>query len=302
MRGAPGNIPSRQASSPRFNPRSPCGERPAQSCLSSRTATRFNPRSPCGERPFPVTIWAGLSPFQPTLPLRGATCAIFCALMATCFNPRSPCGERRSQLAVKRQTALVSTHAPLAGSDQPLMVVSGTVGGVSTHAPLAGSDLTLTWRTARIICFNPRSPCGERLEYGDEYEVVHQVSTHAPLAGSDAGTGRGARCATGFNPRSPCGERPRQGLYDARGVGVSTHAPLAGSDSAFSQFKGLFQFQPTLPLRGATGVLLVPSQVALVSTHAPLAGSDIAEMFLRVKPASFNPRSPCGERQHIVSG
>ena len=150
-----------------------------------------------------------LLPFQPTLPLRGAT---------------------RSRRHL-RHGQRVSTHAPLAGSDyvslrvrpsassfQPTLPLRGATLDflfgqnlsflVSTHAPLAGSDMsspywvvgrhtfqpTLPLRGATTCCaasaswthsFNPRSPCGERL-----------LSATWPSKGS-----------TSFNPRSPCGER-----------------------------------------------------------------------------------------------
>ena len=78
------------------------------------------------------------------------------------FNPRSPCGERPMHPVVDALAVLVSTHAPLAGSDlesasldvarfmfQPMLPLRGAtspsaavddLGDVSTHAPLAGSD------------------------------------------------------------------------------------------------------------------------------------------------------------------
>ena len=191
---------------------------------------------------------------------------------------------------------MVSTHAPLAGSD----CLSGLLSGariVSTHAPLAGSD-----RRCRRRC-PPR-----------------RVSTHAPLAGSDSAFAvpnwhtrqfqptlplRGAtfvqvgyrcRCFC-FNPRSPCGER-HGGLGSAsRRVVVSTHAPLAGSDQTIlPSYPVEWQFQPTLPLRGATHLEVALVVEELVSTHAPLAGSDLRHEGIDPAGESFNPRSPCGER------
>ena len=145
-----------------FNPRSPCGERPAifprslgtstfQSTLSLRRATgnlrirefhgkNFNPRSPCGERP----DLPGIGGPKPD------------------FNPRSPCGERRrgifirfpinifqSTLSLRRATMveayqdgvqLISIHALLAESD---LVFEGFTQeqAISIHALLAESDL-----------------------------------------------------------------------------------------------------------------------------------------------------------------
>ena len=61
-------------------------------------------------------------------------------------------------------------------------------------------------------------------------------------------------------------------------------------------------FQPTLPLRGATRLAIAPRTPFSVSTHAPLAGSDARTRPRWTATASFNPRSPCGERHaHHVS-
>ena len=169
-----------------FNPRSPCGER-REPPLGLGCPSGFNPRSPCGERRL-------LARLERSAPL--------------CFNPRSPCGERPYKQEKARAATLVSTHAPLAGSD-----LGGHDGlahvGVSTHAPLAGSDaVSSCFGHCPLMGFNPRSPCGERLS-------------------RIAFTRRARRR---FNPRSPCGERPRPTSCRRRPI----------------------EFQPTLPLRGAT--------------------------------------------------
>ena len=103
-----------------------------------------------------------------------------------------------------------------------------------------------------------------------------------------------------FNPRSPHGERhtarPKNGgLKD-----ISTHAPRTGSDKqVWLANRMAFEFQPTLPARGATpsatrafgtsrfqptlparGATAADDQrVAAVgiSTHAPRTGSDLAQ-------------------------
>ena len=56
-----------------FNPRAPCGARLFMRFLTAN-AENFNPRAPCGARLHtgsPCTIH---QKFQPTRPLRGATC------------------------------------------------------------------------------------------------------------------------------------------------------------------------------------------------------------------------------------
>ena len=59
-----------------------------------------------------------------------------------------------------------------------------------------------------MLDFNPRSPCGERLQL--PYAVVQSglISIHAPRVGSDLRLLRFAISDLHFNPRSPCGERP----------------------------------------------------------------------------------------------
>ena len=85
--------------------------------LSSIFFKNFNPRSPYGERP-PRRISSGLhTQFQSTLPLRGATMAVFEDL----------------------DSWLISIHAPLTGSDKRLPLKS-TLIPISIHAPLTGSD------------------------------------------------------------------------------------------------------------------------------------------------------------------
>ena len=211
----------------------------------------FNPRSPCGERP---------EPKRTTLTKEG-------------FNPRSPCGERYHG-PQSDPGRLVSTHAPLAGSDEG-QIAPSQPDLVSTHAPLAGSDRQAPWCTCagagfnpRSPCgerrppaagvaslpmsFNPRSPCGERPRVRARTRVSHGFNPRSPCG--ERPRRRPCGCGTGcFNPRSPCGERPGCASSRSSSGTVSTHAPLAGSDTAFSP-SGLIE--------------------QLVSTHAPLAGSD----------------------------
>ena len=59
-------------------------------------------------------------------------------------------------------------------------------------------------------------------------------------------------------------------------------------------------FQPTRPLRGATGVRRVCIRTTLISTHAPLAGRDRVLVSLVPITSNFNPRAPCGARQHAA--
>ena len=191
---------------------------------------------------------------------------------------------------------MVSTHAPLAGSD----CLSGLLSGariVSTHAPLAGSD-----RRCRRRC-PPR-----------------RVSTHAPLAGSDSAFAvpnwhtrqfqptlplRGAtfvqvgyrcRCFC-FNPRSPCGERRQRQTCSLMTGGFNPRSPC-GERLWLSRPPCRRRcFNPRSPCGERHGGLGSASRRVVVSTHAPLAGSDLRHEGIDPAGESFNPRSPCGERR-----
>ena len=160
------------------------------------------------------------------------------------FNPRSPCGERHKHYH-SPQGHLFSTHAPLAGSDyrwshgaRPLVLFLPTlphelvhfVRPVSTHALLAGSDGLLA------------------LGVGE----AAPVSTHAPLAGSDWATNTQQFKPACFNPRSPCGEGCRRRCATGCSSSFNPRSPCGERRSCTSGMIWDGQFQPTLPLRGAT--------------------------------------------------
>ena len=183
-------ICSREKASADFNPRSPCGERPRaawvhfvditisihaprvgsdldamraanaifafQSTLPVWGATRFsnsiagadsnfNPRSPCGER---RSIRRKPSDFL-------------------YFNPRSPCGERLLRITRPEFVNVISIHAPRVGSDAYALIGSTCEKVFQSTLPVWGA----TWCARRAAGFradfNPRSPCGERLNRSD---------------------------------------------------------------------------------------------------------------------------------------
>ena len=128
-----------------------------------------------------------------------------------------------------------------------------------------------------------------------------------------------------FDPRSPCGERPLAFRHRRQGLAISIHAPRAGSDpSLYLRASGIFLFQSTLPVRGATSKINLTNKPICISIHAPRAGSDTSsadicalrfefQSTLPVRGATvsvfqrlitfryFNPRSPCGERPLMLS-
>ena len=74
---------------------------------------------------------------------------------------------------------------------------------------------------------------------------------------------------------------------------ISTHAPPEGSDiDDFAALLNCEEFQPTLPLRGATTTYRMTFDRFRISTHAPPEGSDGFVDFIQAYVFYFNPRSP----------
>ena len=145
--------------------------------------------------------------------------------------------------------------------------------------PVWGATATTPCTPSFWMCFNPRSPCGERRETLHETHETVIVSIHAPRVGSDkqpdllelseivsihaprVGSDRKEvpLCLTTsrFNPRSPCGER--------RHTKMST------------DYSGCFN--PRSPCGERRTYRTFCEVAAGVSIHAPRVGSDAGEQF-----------------------
>ena len=150
--------------------------------------------------------------------------------------------------------------------------------------------------------FYPRSPCGERRRKGPRRRVLSGISIHALLAESDVmhaliladamlflstlslrrATSQqpdGTTRTTYFYPRSPCGERRSPVSASTNFAWISIHALLAESDFyVFMTSQKILKFLSTLSLRRATYL-------------GAWKSCDVCY---------FYPRSPCGERQHLL--
>ena len=132
-----------------FNPRSPCGERRADS-HSSRPSFHFNPRSPCGERQVISMKWRNGKFISIHAPRVGSDMVYSCwGIQADYFNPRSPCGERHLGGRRMQINVHISIHAPRVGSDKRLIIHLGNH-SISIHAPRVGSDLVLNLLFCRM--------------------------------------------------------------------------------------------------------------------------------------------------------
>ena len=162
-----------------FNPRTPCGVRRAVRRVK-RFQDHFNPRTPCGVRPISWPRSATKLPFQSTHPMRGAT-ERHCprGSDAADFNPRTPCGVRHDRRDRAFQRGHISIHAPHAGCDliDKLQTFSNFI---SIHAPHAGCDAVQGRMVSGRHHFNPRTPCGVRLRlrYQHAIKILGSVTTN----------------------------------------------------------------------------------------------------------------------------
>ena len=84
--------------------------------------------------------------------------------------------------------------------------------------------------------------------------------------------------------------------YASRGSLFQPTLPVRGATGLQEAMKTAVEFQPTLPVRGATIPLPLATLIDIISTHAPRAGSDGVRVRCPGTVSDFNPRSPCGER------
>ena len=214
--------------------------------------------------------------FQSALPLRGATISSPGFASRVRFQSALPLRGATTAADAGVYVLLISTRAPLAGSDAPYSAPAHrrlhfnprSPGGERRPEPVSPSI-----RTGHLY---QRSPCGERRPGRQGNAKPYPISIRAPLAGSDsalsfssslpwisiraplAGSDRGRatarRCTGDFNPRSPCGERLFACANPPKTRFISIRAPLAGSDNhTLDNYNVSAGFQSALPLRGATG-------------------------------------------------
>ena len=147
------------------------------------------------------------------------------------------------------------------------------------------------------------SPCGERRLLPRLRRRLQGISIHAPRVGSDNGGGNrylhtkisihAPRVGSDFAIKSctPCIERFQSTL------------PVWGATLLVLVTDILVIFQSTLPVWGATTWTGLPTDTSpVISIHAPRVGSDGGRAWSAYTGRRyFNPRSPCGERRDAES-
>ena len=260
----------------------------------------FNPRSPHGERPGESSISSQLSQFQSTLPARGAT-AIFSAVAfsSSLFQSTLPARGATDLCAGDGLLLHISIHAPRTGSDLRAGG-AGCDGQISIHAPRTGSDpgSPAERRNDYISIHAPRT--GSDMKRWDYWERQAEFQSTLPARGATHLTSANTKTDGYFNPRSPHGERPacrcraNCGAYKFQSTLPARGATRTYTISApFSE-----HFNPRSPHGERHGGHENRFHLVLISIHAPRTGSDLAvSIKSRTHAGDFNPRSPHGERR-----
>ena len=214
-------------------------------------AGNFNPRAPCGARPQLRTRTPHSLQFQSTRPVWGATSlAQRASSYGVDFNPRAPCGARRrifNQLNVHR---LFQSTRPVWGatrkisrlerryifqSTRPVWGATRSCAAricetsISIHAPRVGRDLWAITPTKTARHFNPRAPCGARLNDAVCKRANNNFNPRAPCGARRIATHHSTSCIQ-FQSTRPVWGATRGNIRIATAARISIHAPRVGRD------------------------------------------------------------------------
>ena len=148
---------------------------------------------------------------------------------------------------------------------------------ISIHAPRVGSDRVADQADQRQHHFNPRSPCGERLQSRAVGVQRSLFQSTLPVWGAT------------FSLL----------LYFCSFIFQST-LPVWGATSYSGNYERALQFQSTLPVWGATLLRQVRRQPDAFQSTLPVWGATAFHVAFFALDIDFNPRSPCGERRAPV--
>ena len=147
--------------------------------------------------------------FQSTRPLRGATPAHRLRKAGgRDFNPRAPCGARLGDVNITRIDLLFQSTRPLRGATSGQYQARGPPSFQSTR-PLRGATAICSGVIPNSVFQSTRPLRGATGPLCD-YRTDLRISIHAPLAGRDCVRARILRIHNDFNPRAPCGARQQK--------------------------------------------------------------------------------------------
>ncbi len=171
----------------------------------------------------------------------------------------------------------ISIHAPRVGRDRKSPEAHGRPRKFQSTRPVWGATQSSMPIRALLSNFNPRAPCGARLQAWTTFY----------------------RCWN-FNPRAPCGARQQRARHSKKPDGFQSTRPVWGATIRALAASTLVTFQSTRPVWGATIGHRHSARADCISIHAPRVGRDRLITLLQTTARNFNPRAPCGARLLFV--
>ena len=150
--------------------------------------------------------------------------------------------------------------------------------------------------------FNPRSPCGERRRRLSHLPLRTGFQSTLSLRRATARSGAAPFPPRDFNPRSPCGERLRHAVQQVRQPRFqSTLSLRRATRGPPRRCTDLPNFNPRSPCGERPGEIVMERLEALFQSTLSLRRATYSH-----RPGAsfldFNPRSPCGERPGTTIG
>ena len=235
----------------------------------------FNPRAPCGARPAHELHKLPALQFQSTRPVWGATFEDDTAeAVYFVFQSTRPVWGATSFSRARLDVQLISIHAPRVGRDpgrpsntarisrfqstRPVWgatdfrTVTLTIDAFQSTRPVWGATSCASSSPGRTAHFNPRAPCGARLQPLKKFSIASSISIHAPRVGRDIQQAKIPHCYGRFQSTRP--------VWGATRIGTLQDACK--------------RFQSTRPVWGATCYSRAGCCVGCISIHAPRVGRD----------------------------
>ena len=200
------------------------------------------------------------------------------------FNPRSPHGERRLFVGFAAEDSFISIHAPRTGSDAAVFPAPASPSRFQSTLPARGATL-LEGNPGKQKLFQSTLPARGATLAADVEGFANLISIHAPRTGSDVFADAHGRITAHFNPRSPHGERHGVLGYSPIAFEFQSTLPARGATAASTVSTSVTRtFQSTLPARGATGGIQHFVTAIAISIHAPRTGSDPSRQWSLARP------------------
>ena len=235
--------------------------------------------------------------FQSTRPMRGATGGAYVGLNYETFQSTRPMRGATTPVADAAAAAAISIHAPHAGRDLHFRRVVSHQDNFNPRAP-CGARLDDTHPPVCLAYFNPRAPCGARPSIFAVSAADLAISIHAPHAGRDQVGNRRVGGQNVFQSTRPMRGATRPRSARVRRKDISIHAPHAGRDHCVRVLVGDgVEFQSTRPMRGATTGERCLCKLEIFQSTRPMRGATETLKRIPRTTSHFNPRAPCGARQ-----